>query len=69
MDNLDEVTRALAAAAGDPDRAAAAARFDERFGDRTFTTRSVAGLEVDLVPGGRRRHLALGNAKDFVRLM
>jgi len=40
-----------------------------RYGDETFSTRSADGRVVDLVPGGRKKHLQLASAGEYVRLM
>jgi hypothetical protein len=43
--------------------------FDELYGDRCFTTKSIDGRQVELKPGGRRVRLSLSNCKEFVELM
>jgi len=61
VDYLDVVTKELARPGG------SASSFDERFGDRTFVTKSVTGgKQVELGIGGRKRHLSLSNAGEFV---
>mmetsp|Transcript_9826 Transcript_9826/g.22480 ORF Transcript_9826/g.22480 Transcript_9826/m.22480 type:complete len:829 (+) Transcript_9826:2263-4749(+) len=64
VEQLDKIAQAPA----DP-QAADPEMFEYLYGDRTFTTKSVDGREVELKPGGRRVPLTLENCREFVRLM
>ena len=63
VDYLDNVSNAHL----DPNMTAEL--FGDLYGDRSFTTKTIDGREVELVPGGRRIFLSLGNSRRFVERM
>lgn len=72
VDYLDVVEKEISRSASSSSSSSSSlsaysASFDERFGDRTFTTKSVTGVEVELGPMGKKRHLSLANAREFVQ--